>query len=151
MYNEIIDRGLEPDNVTYTALVPGLLNSGHTEKSIILYNEISSNGMKPAFHIISNSNRRIIKARKVQLQKYWVSFDCWYLKLSQQVWNSIWLIPKGEAQSHVLWICFLDFKLKLCLLDYFTKRLSLICFLKIFERKADKWITGISLYVTHLG
>ena len=69
LFDKMIESGLEPDTITYTALVSGLCNRGHVEKAVTLLNEMSSKGMTPDVHIISALKRGIIKARKVQFHK----------------------------------------------------------------------------------
>ncbi|QHN84262.1 hypothetical protein HN51_038827 [Arachis hypogaea] len=57
LFDEMVDRGLQPDTVTYSAM----------EKADPLFKEMSSKGMTPDSNLISAFER--VKARKVQFQK----------------------------------------------------------------------------------
>ncbi|AES77880.1 PPR containing plant-like protein [Medicago truncatula] len=56
-FNEIIDQGLKPDRVTYTALIWGLLNGRQKEIAIIYYDEMSSKGMTKPLLIPSGDKK----------------------------------------------------------------------------------------------
>ncbi|CAL5395812.1 unnamed protein product [Camellia sinensis] len=64
----MIDRGLEPDIVTYTALLCGYCSQGNVDRAVTLVNEMSFKGIQPDARFISVLHRGILKAKKVKFQ-----------------------------------------------------------------------------------
>ncbi|KAF7824820.1 pentatricopeptide repeat-containing protein [Senna tora] len=57
LFDEMIGKGLEPDNVAYNALVCGLCNRGNRNKPIMLLEDILSKGIAPDQYSISALER----------------------------------------------------------------------------------------------
>ncbi|KAK7840518.1 putative pentatricopeptide repeat-containing protein [Quercus suber] len=66
LFDNMIDRGLEPDTVTYTALLSGYCNKGDVDKAVDLFKEMSTKGIQTDTRTVSILHHGIIKAKKLQ-------------------------------------------------------------------------------------
>lgn len=64
-----MDRGVQPDTVTYTALLSGICNKEDVDRAVTLFSDMSSKGIQPDTRTISILPKGIIKAKKVQFRQ----------------------------------------------------------------------------------
>ena len=67
LFNEMIERGLEPDAVAYTALLSSCCNRGDVDGAVTLINEMSSKGIEPDTRAIAALHQGIQKQKKKSL------------------------------------------------------------------------------------
>ena len=65
----MIDRGLEPDIVTYTALLFGYCNKGDVDQAVDLFKEMSTKGILTDTRTVSILHHGIVKAKKLQFRR----------------------------------------------------------------------------------
>ncbi|KAI8560111.1 hypothetical protein RHMOL_Rhmol04G0230300 [Rhododendron molle] len=64
LFDEMIDRGLESDNVMYTALLRGYCCRGYVYKAVTLLNDMISRGIQPDCHTMSGCTMEYYRPRR---------------------------------------------------------------------------------------